>query len=248
MAENGEKIPAVVYVLGVVVGAISAYAVASLGQSPSPLAAVLGGLCAFGAADPHESVFEEFGWAHVALFFVIFIALLLMDPEEDPFLLAVGWVVGNVLLAAAIGGLAGELVFKLWKALVPLRFRDPLKPQEPLPAMWMAEKEAKIPEVVYFLGGVVGAISTYAVASEWLNLPPAELPAVIGGVAGFFAVAERESIFRALVWALLAAASTAISIALLPESLLWIIVITVPLFVGRFTGALVFNLWKAHGR
>lgn len=261
MAEKQEKVPAVVSVLGFVVGAISTFAVSSLSQSPSLFAAVVGGICGAGAVDPHESVFEEIGWAHVALFVMIYIGILSLGPwDDDSFMLAALWFLGNVLLAAAIGGYAGGLVFKLWKALVPRRFRDHLKPQEPLPAKWMAENEEKIPEVVYFLGLVAGAISAYAVA-EWLNWPLAQSAAFLGGLAGFFGVAQRESIFRALAEILagvgcmsITIAIIAIIIALLPGLPDWVaeiallLMLTIFAIVGWFTGVLVFNLWKAIAR
>lgn len=119
MEEGQEKIHAVVYVLGVVAGAISTYAVTSLSQSPSLFTAVVGGFFGGAGVDQHESVFEEFGWAHVALFFMIYIAIQSAGPwDDDPFMLAVLWFFRNVLVAVPIGAYAGALVFKLWKALV----------------------------------------------------------------------------------------------------------------------------------
>ena len=119
--EKQEKIPAVVVVLGVVVGAISGFAVASLHPSPSLFAALVGGVCGGGAVDLHESIFKDIGWAHAAVLYAFYISILSLGPfewEDDPDVLAFLWFLGNVLLPAVIGGFAGGLVSKLWKALV----------------------------------------------------------------------------------------------------------------------------------
>ena len=114
---------------------------------------------------------------------------------------------------------------------------------------WMAEKEEKIPEVVYFLGFVVGAISSYAVASEWPYLLPAPGAAIWGGLAGWGGVYQRESIFRTLVWVLPVAGCWWIIITLLPVlRFWWVPILMVPTIVGAFAGVLVCNLWKAFVR
>lgn len=255
MAQKEEKIPAVVYVLGIGLGAMSAYAVASLSQSPSLVAAVLGGLCGLGGVDPDESFIKKFGWAHAAVFFMISIGILLsVGPgEDDPFWLAVAWFLGNILLPVFVGGFAGELVFKLCCGLGGSRKRKGER---------MADKEEEIPQVIYFLGFVVGAISvyavvSYAVASQWL--PPFSPRAFVfvGGLAGYGAVYQRVGIFRFLLVALPVAGCWWIAIALLPVLLpatepvleFWAFLLSmIPVAAGALAGVLVFNLWKALAR
>lgn len=107
MPEEEEKIPAVVYLLGLLVGAISAFAVvpAWLNQT---LAAVFGGVFGAVGVGLRESIFRTIV---SALYIAVGISIIdALFPAARP-------VVANLSIPAVVGGVAGMFVFNVWKAL-----------------------------------------------------------------------------------------------------------------------------------
>lgn len=111
----------------------------------------------------------------------------------------------------------------------------------------MAEEQEEVHVAAYVLGFIVVAVSSVAVASHWLNVSPAPMAAVVGGFAGTVGVAQRQSIFQALVcvavsaWAILVIVTLAWFLGY--ESV--IAAYMVPAAVGVPTGMFMIGVWKA---